>query len=720
MTGPITPDGASAEPALIAAALQAGTLGDLPQHRPATAALAVLLQALGWRGSLAEVVGAVPHMQHLDAALLLDTLARLGFPARRWRGGATRLEARLLPALLVDRSGAMSVVLGRQGDHVLVQGPAEGPRLRPAATLSGTLHVFPPAARVPPQPSRSFAAGLLRRLRPTLLLALGAGCLADLLGLAGAFAAMAVYDVVIPAAAYGTLLALTLAGVIALAAELALRWVRARALAHLAARTEVLLGRTVFARLLAFPLELTAGVPVGAQIARLGQFEELRDIALGPIGTALLELPFFVVFAVALVVLAGPLGLLPLGLVLCYAALGAALLPGLRRRTEAAGRAAAERQELLLETLTKLRSIRAAGAAAAWRERLRQAGARAGLAQHRAAAAAATLQVLGAALMPLCGVATIAAGALMVMEGALSLGALVAAMLLIWRVLSPIQNLFHAFTRLTEVQGTLRQLDSFMTLRTEAPDGAGPALLRPAQAGTVRFADVTFRYPGATAPSLLGVSFTAPAGALVAITGPAGSGKTTLLRLALGLHHPLAGAVLVDGANLRNLPAGALRGVVGQVPDAPVLFHGSLAQNLRLANPLAGDEALLAACAAAGIARQIAVLPQGLATRVTDFGKDRFPAGLRQGLALAQALLRRPRLMLLDEPERGLDAAAEGDFLAAVQALRGDTTILLVTHRPSHMARADLILRMDAGRIAAFGPPSEVLPRLQEELAHAA
>lgn len=720
MTAPITPDGASADPALIAAALRAGTLGDLPQQGPASAALPVLLQALGWRGSMAEVAGAMPHMQHLDAALLLDTLARLGFPARRWRGGADRLDARLLPALLVDRAGGVAVVLGRQGERLLVHDPAGGPRLLPAAALRGALHLFPPAARVPPPPTRSFAGDLLRRLRPTLLLALAAGCLADLLGLAGAFAAMAVYDLVIPAAAHATLVALALAAGLALAAEFALRWVRARALAHLAARTEVLLGRTVFARLLAFPLELTAGVPVGAQIARLGQFEDLRDIALGPIGAALLELPFFLVFAVALVVLAGPLGLLPLGLVLGYVALGAALLPGLRRRTEAAGQAAAERQELLLETLTKLRSIRAAGCTDAWREKLRQAGARAGLAQYRAAAAAATLQALGAALMPLCGVATIAAGALLVMEGALSVGALVAAMMLIWRVLSPIQNLFQAFTRLSELQATLRQLDGFMKLRTEPPGGAGPALLRPAQAGSIRFADVTFRYPGATAPALLGVSFTAPAGALVAITGPAGSGKTTLLRLALGLHQPLAGAVLVDGANLRNLPAGALRGVVGQVPDSPVLFHGSLAQNLRLANPLASDHALHAACEAAGIASQIAALPQGLATRVTDFGKDRFPAGLRQGLALAQALLRRPRLMLLDEPERGLDAAAEAEFLAAVQALRGETTILLVTHRPSHMARADLILRMEAGRVAAFGPPAEVLPRLQEELAHAA
>jgi ABC-type multidrug transport system fused ATPase/permease subunit len=142
--------------------------------------------------------------------------------------------------------------------------------------------------------------------------------------------------------------------------------------------------------------------------------------------------------------------------------------------------------------------------------------------------------------------------------------------------------------------------------------------------------------------------------------------------------------------------------------------YGTLAQNLRLAAPTASVTELLGACQDAGILEQLDRLPAGLDTRLSDLDKDHLPESFRQGLALAQALLRRPDILLLDDPARWMDDAAEHRLLALLDRLHGRVTVMMVTHRPSHIRRADMVLALEGGQILRAAPPDQA-PRPPRE-----
>ena len=211
---------------------------------------------------------------------------------------------------------------------------------------------------------------------------------------------------------------------------------------------------------------------------------------------------------------------------------------------------------------------------------------------------------------------------------------------------------------------------------------------------------------------MLGVDLRAEPGELVAITGPNGAGKSTLLKLVAGLYQCQAGAVLIDGMDLRQIDPGELRSAIASVPQSCDLFHGTIAQNLRLANPTASDKALISAAHNAMILEEILALPGGFETRLTDRLQRQLSNGFKQGLMLARAYVKDSLIYLLDEPGNHLDEGGDRALMDQLETLRGHATVFIVTHRPSHLRMADRVVVMEAGRIVLNGPPGEVLPQL--------
>lgn len=674
-------------------------------------ALPRLLGLLGRELSDRDLLVALPHAEsELTAAAMPGVLARLGLGLRPWREAPQRLPAGLLPALWFGPAGEIGLVTGRDAGGLLVQlGPDAPPRRLPAAQLAGRLHVIAGRDEAGPDPRLPLVPALLAEHAAPIGGMFALSLLGALASIALGLVVMIAFDLVIPGGEMAALAALALGFALALAADLAARAGIARGLGRLGERAERRILGTVFEKIMRLPWSALAAQDPAAQVARLREVEAARELFSGPLPALALQLPLLALFLLAIWAIAGPLVLVPLAVLPLQLLAAAVLVPRARHLERRAGALAAERRRLMLETKTHAAMLRALGAEAAWLARFRDLSAGAAAAQARATRAAQAVQALAQAGLPGSAAGIAAIGAMEVIGGRLSAGALVAAIMMAWRVLVPMQSLLLAASRGRQVAESIRQLHRLQALREEPrPPPAAP---RPAPRGhDLVFERVVLRHAGAAEPALAGVSFALPAGAVMAVTGDAGAGKSTLLRCALGLVQPQAGTVLLGGVNIAQFEPAELRRRFGYLPQNPALIYGTLAQNLRLAAPEASEAALREACADAGILADIEALPQGLETRLDDAMKERLAHSLRQGLALAQALLRRPEILLLDDPTRGLDADRTAAFAALLRRLRGRCSVLLVTHRPALIREADLLLRLERGAVAALGPPAGTTP----------
>ncbi|KAL1503163.1 hypothetical protein AB1Y20_011222 [Prymnesium parvum] len=228
--------------------------------------------------------------------------------------------------------------------------------------------------------------------------------------------------------------------------------------------------------------------------------------------------------------------------------------------------------------------------------------------------------------------------------------------------------------------------------------------------GALEVRNVSFAYAGRREGALHGVSFRVPAGTSLAIVGPSGAGKSSLLKLLLRLYDPDEGQVLLDGVDLRCLELGWMRSRFGYVPQQPLLFDATIAENVCFGEPgTVDEESVAAACAAAFVAR----LPDGVRTRVGEGGKH-LSGGQRQRIAIARALVRRPRVLLWDEATSSLDGESERAVQATMQAALRDghagwrCSAVVVAHRLSSVLCADMVLVLREGRVEEFGSPSEL------------
>jgi len=295
-----------------------------------------------------------------------------------------------------------------------------------------------------------------------------------------------------------------------------------------------------------------------------------------------------------------------------------------------------------------------------------------------------------------------------VLKGNLSTGGLVASIALTWRFLSPLPGLVTVAARAPSVLRTLASLDRLMGLKGEYARRPGHRSM-PRLQGRVAFERVVFRYGPNSDPVLLGLNLEVQPGEFIAVIGANGCGKSTLFKLLMRMHDPQGGAVLVDGIDLRQLDVCELRRRIVYVPQHPKLFRGTLPQNLRLGNPLATDEDITRTLEATGIAESIAQLPDGLATMVGDQHSQRIPSGLVRGICLARAFLADSRIVLLDEPATALDSEGDRRLMGQLEALRGQATVIMISHRPSHIRLADRAVLLAGGVIQRSGTPDEII-----------
>jgi ATP-binding cassette, subfamily B, bacterial len=291
--------------------------------------------------------------------------------------------------------------------------------------------------------------------------------------------------------------------------------------------------------------------------------------------------------------------------------------------------------------------------------------------------------------------------------GLLSAGALVAYLLYIDMLFSPVQQLSQVFDGYQQAAVGLRRIGGLLRTQTSTPEAREP---RPVTRGRARieFRDVRFNYGGDNQEALGGVNLTVAPGETVALVGETGAGKSTLVKLVARFYDVTGGALLVDGVDVRDYDLGSYRRRLGVVPQEPHLFAGTVADAIAYGHPAATDAEVEVAARAVGALDMIAQLPDGFYHEVTERGRN-LSAGQRQLIALARAYLVDPDILLLDEATAALDLAAEAAVVSATERLTARRTTLVVAHRLTTAARADRIAVVDDGQIVEQGTHDELL-----------
>ncbi|WP_443076444.1 ABC transporter ATP-binding protein [Streptomyces sp. TRM 70361] len=399
----------------------------------------------------------------------------------------------------------------------------------------------------------------------------------------------------------------------------------------------------------------------------------------------------------------------------------ALLMPRIQRAQLQAQEAVGAMGSLLDRSLQAFRTVKASGA----EERETAAVAEAARRAHDRGVAVAgwtsVSEVTTSVAVQFAFLAVLGVGGARAVSGAMEISSLIAFLLYLFALMGPLGQLTDGWTGLNSGLAAVRRIQEVESLPREFPDGtdsgsdtggtdaAGgvPPRGRPAPVG-VAFEDVVFGYGGERAPAHRGVTFEVPAGGLTALVGPSGAGKSTVFALLERFYDHDAGTVSVGGRDIRDWPLAELRSAIAYVEqDAPVLA-GTLRENLLLAAPRATGEEVRRAVSRARLDALVERLPEGLDTQVGHRGVT-LSGGERQRIAIARALLRRPRLLLLDEVTSQLDAVNEAALREVVVELAAETTVLAIAHRLSTVVRADRIVVMENGRVRATGRHDDLL-----------
>ena len=651
---------------------------------------------------------------------------KAGLEAKTVRRRLSEIPALVLPTILSMRDGSTRILLAIDLDTKIasVIDPSSNvpAQSRPLAELSdeylGFAFLVRPASAAD---ARAVAAGdlprahwfwsVVRRFWSNYSHVATAALIVNLLALASPLFIMNVYDRVVPNGAIPSLVALSIGMCIAVVFDFVLRMVRSRIIDMTGKKLDVVLASNIFEHVLSIKLAQRPA-SVGILANQIREFDSVREFFTSGTVVSITDLLFAIVFIAVLFMIGGALAWIPLLMLPLMIIVGFCIQWPLERAMRKLQAEAAARHGVLVESLAGIETVRATAAEArmqtAW-ERSVAATARSGEDVHRwsslALTCASTAQQLNYLLMVIVGV-------FLIIDGKITVGVLVASTMLSGRVLSPIAGIATVITRAAQTFITLKAINRVMHLERERPLDR-TYVTRRIEKGSVTFDNVTFRYPGSNENALDKVSFNVAGGERIGIIGRVGSGKTTVGRLLTGFYDPLDGKVSVDDVDARQYDPADLRTGVGFVLQDTDLFFGKIRDNIAFGKPTATDEEILKAARLAGVESFIAGHPLGYDMPIAEGGRS-LSGGQKQAIGLARALIRRPKVLFLDEPTAHFDVRSEGEFLERLKALGEEgLTIMISTHRLSLLSFVDRILLFERGKLVADGPRDKVIAMLR-------
>ena len=702
-----------------------GIREDLLHHDPLLDCLVGLTRIHGRPSTHAALTAGLPlPAEGLTPSLFVRAAQRAGFASKLVRRSLDKIDPALLPVILLLQGNEACILLGWDEDggeaRLLFPDTAQGAvamkREQLAARYSG-IAIFARAhfrfdqrtPEVADVKERHWFWGAIFEQLPVYRDILAAAALVNVFALAMPIFTMNVYDRVVPNNAIETLWMLAGGLLLVLGVDFSIRLLRGHFVDLASSRIDLKLSALIMERVLGMRLAQRPA-SVGSFAANLRAFETVRDFIASATVTALIDLPFALLFLAVMLWISWPLVALPILGIIGVVIYSYIIQFKMRELSETTFRAAALRNATLIESLTALETIKANGAEGLMQAKWEKTAAFLARTSARLRLLSSSAMNGASTLTQLVNILIVIAGVYLIHERLLTMGGLIACTMLAGRAMAPLGQVVGLLMQFENAKTALAGLEQTMTTPGERSDESS-FVHRPEILGEIEFRNVSFTYPGQTQEVLRNVSFRIKPGERVVVLGRVGSGKTTLHKLMLGLYQPTEGAVFLDGVDLRQLDPADLRRNVGYVEQDTLLFYGSLRENIALRAPYADDLAIVTAADVGGLTEFVNRHPQGYDMLIGERGAS-LSGGQRQGVAIARAVLLDPPVLLLDEPTSSMDFTSESQFKESLRRFMQHKTMVIVTHRLSLIDLADRMIVLDDGKVMTDGPRQQVIESL--------
>ena len=539
----------------------------------------------------------------------------------------------------------------------------------------------------------------------------------NFLALVSSLYVMNVYDRVIPNQAYETLWVLSIGVMLAILFEFLAKMIRGHLTDIAGKKADLIISSAIFRRMMALRLA-DRPASAGSYANNLREFESVREFMTSASLLVLVDLPFLLLFITVIFIVGGKLAIVPAIIIPIVIIVGFIVQRPLSRYINESMKESSQRQGLAVEALEGIETLKTNNATGWAQQRWDTYTAKTSASSIKVKDTANFMINFSVAMQQLNTVFLVLFGTYLIHNEntaeRITMGALIAAVILSGRALSPLAQVAGLATRFQQAKLALEGLNNIIERPIErVPERKyiSPSNIQ----GNITFENTCFQYQEDGKPAVSNLNLQIRAGEKIGILGRIGSGKSTMLKLASGLYDGSTGNVMLDNIDMRQIDPNFLRSQILLLSQSPRLFLGTLRENMDLArsDSYSSDQELLEALQRFGLDKIIRSHPKGLDMPLGEDGLG-LSGGQKQIIALARMTLRNPRIVLLDEPTTGLDQATERMSLQAISQWAQDKTLLVVTHRPQVLQIVNRIIVMDEGKVVMDGPRDLVLQRLMQ------
>lgn len=522
---------------------------------------------------------------------------------------------------------------------------------------------------------------------------------------------MNIYDRVVPNNAIDTMWVFVTGIVIIYIFDMILKFLRSYFLENAAKKSDIIMSSIIYERVMNLKLS-SKPTSIGSFANNLKDFDSIRGFFTSSSISAIIDLPFSIIFLIIIYVIGGSLAAIPILSGLLIVLYSMVVEKPMRQSIESTYEASALKNAVLIETLSSLETIKSLGISGQSQWKWEEASGSVAQKGLRSKLFSNSIATVTGFIVQMNTVAIIIMGVYAIGEKSLSMGGLIAVVMLASRMLSPLSRVASLIANFQQTKTAYSTINSIMNLDVEREEGR-KFVQRPSFKGKIEFKNVSLIYPNTDKKVLDNVSFIINHGESVGIIGTNGSGKTTIEKLILGLYEPTEGSILIDGIDIKQIDPADLRQNISYVPQDVVLFKGTLKDNIILRAPDASDKDIIKVADLSGLNNFVNAHPMGFDMPIGERG-DGLSGGQKQSISIARAFIHSSPILLLDEPTSSMDSINEAHFIEEMQKQKIDKTMVLISHKNNLLPLTDRLILLSEGKIMIDDTRQNVIKQLSQ------